>query len=77
MLFACAQCGGLAAEAESRVTQWRLGCALDYPPGWPEYDWEGALADWPARDLVPNGRDVPACPLSTLGMRILGAEPWP
>jgi ectoine hydroxylase-related dioxygenase (phytanoyl-CoA dioxygenase family) len=67
-------CGGLEAERQSRVKQWRIGCALDYPPEWPSYDFSGG---WPESHLVPNGRDTPRCPLTQLGRRILGLELWP
>jgi ectoine hydroxylase-related dioxygenase (phytanoyl-CoA dioxygenase family) len=66
-------CGGLEAERQNRVAQWRLGCALDYPPGWPQYDFSSG---WPENELRPNGVDQPECPLTQLGKQILGLEPW-
>ena len=68
------QCGGLEAERKNRVEQWRLGCVIDYPPSWPEYDFSDG---WPESELRPNGRDQPKCPLTTLGRRLLGLERWP
>lgn len=57
------KCGGLAAERRSRIAQWREGLQTDY--GRPE----------PER--IAGQDDVPSCPLSPLGRRLLGLDPWP
>jgi len=57
------KCGGLEAERESRITQWREGMQAHY--------------DLPEPEKVTGQGDVPSCPLSPLGRRLLGLDPWP
>jgi len=57
------KCGGLEAERQSRIEQWREGLQTDYGR--------------PVPERVAGQEDLPSCPLSPLGKRILGLEPWP
>ena len=57
------RCGGLEAERLSRVVQWRKGLQTDFGR--------------PVPEKIPGQDDVPSCPLSPLGRRILGLDLWP
>ena len=57
------KCGGLEAERRSRIRQWREGLQTDHGRPLPEQ--------------VASQDDVPSCPLSPLGRRVLGLDPWP
>ena len=60
------KCGGLEAERRSRVEQWRHGLSTDFGRPTPERMRTGGQA-W----------DTPSCPLTPLGRRLLGLDPWP
>ncbi len=57
------RCGGLEAERLSRIAQWQEGSQTDFGR--------------PVRERVAGQEDVPSCPLSPLGRRLLGLDPWP
>lgn len=56
-------CGGLETERQSRIRQWREGLQADHGR--------------PVPELVAGQDDVPSCPLSPLGRRVLGLDVWP
>ena len=58
-----ARCGVLKAERRSRIRQWREGLQTDFGR--------------PVPERVAGQNDVPSCPLSPLGRRLLGLGPWP
>ena len=57
------KCSGLEAERLSRITQWRDGSQTDFKR--------------PVPEIVTSQEDVPSCPLSPIGRRILGLDLWP
>lgn len=54
------KCGGLEAERRSRIAQWREGMQSDFGR--------------PVAERVAGQDDVPSCPLSPLGRRLLGLD---